>query len=1129
MLHLALLLACGFQTASDQQSRSWQVVAYDDAGTAEAPHLLEGNPYTIPESVVAGSESERTCARGDSVTFGYGGVDPAERYCVLVIMASDAERLQHLFVDGIPLWEPIPLSANHIGSEKYDLPSECLADGQFILEMRRLKGPNATISRIEIASTSAELLTPLAPGSQVPGQFRIPVPTVEAVDGLLPTYRPIPETTLHSGRPAVSLNGAWRASAEPGDGWLSDPDRSQGWVPVEVPGQFVQQGIDFDPEQPVACRRSFEVDPAWLEGRVILRFESVFSHCRVFVNGAPAGEHLGGFTPFELDVTAEVQAGSNDLALEVTSWSEADLLGSLSQDAAHPLGGILRDVTLFTVPTLHLSDLRIVTDLDEAYEDATLELELELTNCGDEEARDLSLGIVLYGTRLDQEPDLPPVPAHSRRRTRLEFPISTARLWDPEHPFLHILQLYLASEGSELEHYSCRIGFREVEVRGEELLLNGRPLKLRGANRHEVDPLRGRVVDLDTCFRDAELLRAANCNFVRTSHYPPSRHFLEACDRLGLLVEVEAPLGWVGHDANRHWGELDPADPRWLPYQRQANLESVHFHRNHPSVLCWSLADESSWTPNFAQVLAAVSVADPSRPQVFHDQAWGGPDSGGSRAPIANLHHPGPGGPAQVAERSVGRPVLFGEYGHLSVHDRRETLTDPAVRDLWGRSLRPMWEEMYATPGVLGGALGSGIDDVFHLPDGRTVGHGPWGLIDGWRRRKPEFLQVRNCYAPVVVLSSQEAGEGRQRIELENRFSFTNLDEVEIRWWVAEGEGSVDGPDVEPGQRGSIELDAPGTGPLPLAFTDRRGVVVQEVVVDSPELEAPLPLEERGGPLEVEEERETVTVRGAGLELVLDRSTGRIAELSRGGRTLLVGGPHLLAVPLTSGRGAPEHQPALPPWTGVCEGWSLEGLSVGQDSNGVEIVALVDLDLARGSFTLRLDHSGTLCVEYDFELTAESFVPRQVGVVFDLPRELDTLTWARRAEWTDYPADHIGRPYGSSPAFYPDCPEPVPPSTRPTWPWSHDATPLGCNDFRATRSGVFLFGLAAEDGRVVCLVGDGTGDARAWVDGDERIRLLAASLTVPTGEMFVRSHLDAVTPKWTAGERIRGSAELRFP
>lgn len=1103
----------------------------DEGGTEETPHLVRGSAYTFPESAVDGTLAERTCHFGDPVVFGYDGLVVGARYTLALVLASDGPRLEQLEVNGRALGEPLRLEAGDVVRHRVELPEELCASGALWVALRRLEGPNAVVSRIALLSSDPTPLGARDAKSYRPGDFGVAAPTVDEMNALLPTYRPLPKSTEQSGRPMLDLNGTWRALASPPKGWYEEPGAIEGWSDFEVPGQLLQQGIEFDPEQPVACHRAFEVDPSWLGGRVILRFESVFSAARVFVGGALCGEHLGGMTPFELDVTEHVVPGPNDLSVEVTSFTDADYLGSLSQYTAHPLGGILRHVTLFTVPRVHLTDLRIVTLLDDAYENATLELEVEVANESDEPAEELSLAVLVHDTDVDDEPDLPVLAPHSRRRVHLSFDVSSPGLWDPEHPRMHYLQLFLAREGIELESFAVPFGFREVEVRGDELLVNGRPVKLRGVNRHVVDPLRGRVTDRSTDIADALLFREANCNYVRTSHYPPSADFLLACDYVGLLVEVEAPLCWIGHGANERWASHPHGDRALLDYERQANLETVHWNRNHPSVVFWSLANESAWSRNFAEVLAAVAVADPSRPRSFHDQAFGGFNNGGSLAPIANQHYPGPGGPAHVAETPFGRPMLFGEYCHLSVYNRRETVTDPSVCDRWGLALRPMWEAMFATRGVLGGALWSGIDDVFHLPDGRSVGYGPWGVIDGWRRKKPEFLQVRNCYSPIRVLSSRAAEGGGRLVEIENRFTFTNLDELTVLWQSEDDEDRLYGPDVAPGERGLLELDAPTEGPLLLTFRDPREVVVAQEFVDLPEPQAAPPDE---GGLELSREEPPVfgdplVLRAGDIELVLEPESGRIVHLSRAGKKLITGGPHLLAIPLVTDRCAPEHQPALPPLTDVCLQWHCTECRV--EERPEELVVRIEGEYAeaKGSFTLHLDSSGRLRVDHAFELTQGELVPRQLGVVFDLPRELDQLQWLRRAEWTYYPEDHIGRPHGYSPAFYDDCPEPVAPSTRPEWPWSHDATPLGCNDFRSTRAAVLRFELSDGEGRAVELVGDGEGHARAWIADDTTIRLLAATLAVPTGEMFVRSHFAATIPKLQRGARITGSAVLRFP
>lgn len=313
------------------------------------------------------------------------------------------------------------------------------------------------------------------------------------------------------------------------------------------------------------------------------------------------------------------------------------------------------------------------------------------------------------------------------------------QLWSNERPVLYPLTLELCRNGgtTELAEKAFWIPGRSKYVE-MNCWLNGRAVKLRGVCRHEAHPLTGRVLTAELQRQDVELYRAANCNFIRTSHYPPAEELLELCDEAGMFVEVEAPVCWVGHHANENWKKLNYQDTAYYPYVLQVNMEMIHFYRNHPSVLFWSMANESYWNREFAQVQEYVLKADPTRPHSFHDQAYGGFNNQGSSAPIANIHYPGPDG-YKMAARS-DRPMVYGEYCHLNVYNRSELVTDPGIRSDWALALAPAWENMYRTKGVLGGSIWSGIDDIFQLPDGRAVDMVPGDRIDGWRQSKTGIL-----------------------------------------------------------------------------------------------------------------------------------------------------------------------------------------------------------------------------------------------------------------------------------------------------------------------------------------------------------------------------------------------------
>lgn len=164
------------------------------------------------------------------------------------------------------------------------------------------------------------------------------------------------------------------------------------------------------------------------------------------------------------------------------------------------------------------------------------------------------------------------------------------------------MKIEVGTSDKVVEQIEKRFGFREIRIQGNRLLVNGKAVKLRGVCRHEMHPLTGRVMNPALERKDVELYRDANCNFIRTSHYPPCEELLEVCDELGMFVEVEAPVCWIGHHANENWKVLNYRDPKYYPYVLQANMEMIQFYRNHPSIIFWSMANESYWNKEFAQV-----------------------------------------------------------------------------------------------------------------------------------------------------------------------------------------------------------------------------------------------------------------------------------------------------------------------------------------------------------------------------------------------------------------------------------------------------------------------------------------------------------------------------------------------
>ncbi|MGB3619026.1 MAG: sugar-binding domain-containing protein, partial [Catalinimonas sp.] len=299
-------------------------------------------------------------------------------------------------------------------------------------------------------------------------------------------------------------------------------------------------------------RRRFTVPEAWEDHLVFLRFEGVQSAFYVWVNGARVGYSQGSMLPAEFNVTSYLKEGENTLAVQVIRWSDGSYLED--QDFWR-LSGIFRDVVLRAQPKLHLDDFYVVTDLDADYRDATLRLRVDLRNGGEKRAREPRLRVTLEddrgrALRVDELAGPKRVGAGAIVTLAHEIAVENPRKWTAETPALYRITLELLDrDGRVQEATTQRVGFREVEIRAAQVLLNGRPILFKGVNRHEFEPQTGRVVSEATMRRDLELMKQHNINAVRTSHYPNVSRWYELCDELGMYVLDEANI-----ESHELWG-----------------------------------------------------------------------------------------------------------------------------------------------------------------------------------------------------------------------------------------------------------------------------------------------------------------------------------------------------------------------------------------------------------------------------------------------------------------------------------------------------------------------------------------------------------------------------------------------
>ena len=961
---------------------------------------------------------------------------------------------------------------------------------------------------------------------------------------LVPRLSPIPETVAGVAQARLDLNGTWEFNPDPApEFWKGGPET--GWSAIQVPGEWTLQGFSVKPRHAAGYRLRFQAPADWAGQQVKLCFGAVYSKADVWVNGIPVGSHMGAFTPFELDATTAILPGKeNVLALAVTSDTLSDALTVGLEMVGHPLGGIIRKVSVFAVPPVNLSSFHVATAFDPAYKNATLRVLIDTVNetpvkkaqhlaadgsgteglnmsVGGQAVRDIELTFSLreYGPSGKSVPITPStikLPAISLAETvskEIEIPVVAPNKWDAEHPNLYVLSCELKAGGQSYTTQR-RFGFRQIEIKDGQVLLNGSPIRLRGVSRQDSDPLTGRTVSLEDHKRDIEWLKYANCNNTYTCAFLPDEEFLTLCDEAGIYLMDEPGTCWLPGRSGFNGSD----DPRALQYVLQPVLEMIERDRSHPSVITWMLTDEAMVGKNFHEVLAVTRSIDPSRPvHVAYDPGSGAEqinvEPADSPYDFANWHYPTK---EQFGHAALSkRPVLFDQSVGSYCCNVAELLCDPGLRDDFGREYALFWERVWQTRSIFGAQAFNLNDDQFLLPGDQACGYGDWGFIDCWRRAKPEIFHIRKIHSPVKVadepLPAPAPGQLLE-VPVENRYDFTNLSELRIEWSLGDESGVVQA-DVAPHQKGNISI-RPKAGnlngsTLSLKFF-RNDYLVDEyrLPIGKWAESSPVAPGKKYKSVQLQQTNDTIAAKGENFEWLISRATGEIVKASRNGKTVLVGGPVLMVLPTKTSPyaiGFPEpRQQSFHPLNTLCSDWKATSVSATQTGDAVEIVVAGQYKEASGSYTMRIGGDGEATVSYSFTYTApEKIVARQIGMVFYAPGSCDTLAWKRRTQWSVYPEDHIGRPEGTAKAL----PDPslvskagswmeVAYREKPSWPWSMDANELGTRDFRATRRNILRASLKDSEGNGITVLSDGAQHTRCFLDGG-RIGMLVATFSGP--------------------------------
>lgn len=640
--------------------------------------------------------------------------------------------------------------------------------------------------------------------------------------------RTSPRSHLLSDAPVLSLNGDWRFRlwpvADPGVATWEPGFDDSSWDTLAVPSHWVlrpdgaygrpiytnvQFPFPVDPpftpdENPTGDhRRTFTVPsvPGWEDAeQVLLRFDGVESTYKVWLNGAEVGVGKGSRLVQEFDVTAALRPGENLLVVRVHQWSDASYLEDQDQ---WWLPGIFRDVTLLARPAGRLDDIWVRADYDHTTGAGNLDVEVTAPEAAyPVHVRVPELGI---DACWDRPEDVRPLI------------IDAVDPWSAESPRLYDVEI--AATGEQI---TLRTGFRTVTVDGDRLLVNGRQITFRGVNRHETHPTRGRMFDAAHARSDLELMKRHNINAIRTSHYPPHPRLLDLADELGFWVIDECDLETHGFELVG-WRDNPSDDPRWRAAYLDRIERTVERDKNHPSVIMWSLGNESGTGANLAEMSAWTRRRDPGRPVHYEGDYQGAYTDVYSRmyATLDELETiAGEDGdiyrctPAQAA-RLRRRPMLLCEYAH-AMGNSPGALVD--YQELFERHPRLhggfVWEwrdhgiAATTADGTPYFAYGGDFGEVIH--DGNFVMD---GLIFSDDTPSPALAELAAVVAPVLI----DLGAADGTVLVRNRRDHTSTDDLRFGWTletdgVVTATGVLDVPVIDPGGSTDFALPPEATG-----------------------------------------------------------------------------------------------------------------------------------------------------------------------------------------------------------------------------------------------------------------------------------------------------------------------------
>lgn len=765
-----------------------------------------------------------------------------------------------------------------------------------------------------------------------------------------------------------------------------------GWTNLAVPGNWEMAGLSpatyGQPDNASGFYRLWFLIPKDWQGRVVkLNFDGVQNGCEVWCNGQPVpvdeasdgrtNYHESGWTAWQADLTRAARFGeSNLLALRVTKNTP-----SVDCDTGDFffLGGVDRPVTLFCEPVCHFRDIAVRTTLLPG-DAAQVEVLVQLTNA-------------VAGTRVAMELEGEPraeAAADADGRAVIRETVSHPRLWSAEFPNLYRLQVELAGAGGAAERWEHKIGIREVSITNGIFCVNHIPVKLAGICRHDVYPTLGTALNEAVWRKDLTLMKAANFNAVRTSHYPYGSGFYDLCDEMGFYVADEEPFCWVNCD-----------DPKLTAAFAQRARETVERDKNHPCVVIWAVGNENKPGRDNALAAKITRQLDPTRPRLISCQRA---DEGTEPVEFDDAHYVTPRRihRDETSPRRQQWPAIYLE--NPNVWDVRNG-PDYGSLDLWRAVMTRTWDEIWPDDHVAGSFLWewqdravadrSPVKYYYYFPKTGINLLKVKGVVDGFRDPRPEYYHIKMAQTPIALGSEAAVGTEAVSLAATNRYSFTDLSQLRTEWTLMrQGRAAARGtahPALAPRMEGRVTIPLPAAA---LAGADTLRLEIEHpggwnVVTYNFNLRPePPPAPGRVSNLKLRFP-DFHFVSGKNVDdgktwMRAERQQGELSGITvrrQNGRTGNAGSAELAKMPLAN-------------------------------------VAVLDATVLLRPGTNR---AGTLHAEYAdgtlryrFTAATNFHTVYELGWVFHLPKGTDRFAWDRKADWSWYPPGHIGRPHGEA-------------------------------------------------------------------------------------------------------------------